>query len=114
MRLGRIGHAARGGQHVLEVLESNIRHHRIAIIPQGAPEGFIASPLHCVMPRSILVAMNESTPKSAVELELRRLEKRLQDLIATVGQIQGENRAFRQPQETPSSERANLLQNKEQ
>src|ERR1700675_2802886 len=89
MSLGGVGHAARGGQHVLEVLESNFRHHRVGIIPQGTPEGFIASPLHCVMPRSILVPMNESTPKSAVELELQRLE-------------------------TLTSERANLLQKNEQ
>jgi len=114
MSLGGIGHAARGGQHVLEVLESNFRHHRIGIIPQGTPEGFIESPLHCVMPRSILAPMNESTPKSAVELELRRLEKRLEDLIATVGQIKEENRALRQRQETLTSERANLLQKNEQ
>ena len=25
----------RPGQHILEVLESNIRHHRVGIIPQG-------------------------------------------------------------------------------
>ena len=30
--------------------------------------------------------MNESNPKSAVEFELKRLEKRLEDLIATVAQ----------------------------
>ena len=58
--------------------------------------------------------MNESTPKSAVELELRRLEKGLEDLIATVGQIKEENRALRQRQETLTSERANLLQKNEQ
>jgi cell division protein ZapB len=58
--------------------------------------------------------MNESIPKSAVELELRRLEKRLEDLIATVGQIKEENRALRQRQETLTSERANLLQKNEQ
>ena len=37
--------------------------------------------------------MNDATPKSAVELELKRLEKRLEDLIVTVGQIKEENRA---------------------
>jgi cell division protein ZapB len=59
-------------------------------------------------------AMNESTPKSAVELELKRLEKRLEDLIVTVGQIKEENRALRQRQETLTSERAGLLQKNEQ
>ena len=59
-------------------------------------------------------AMNESNPKSAVELELKRLEKRLEDLIATVAQIKEENRALRQRQETLTAERASLLQKNEQ
>ena len=42
--------------------------------------------------------MNEANPKSAVELELKRLEKRLEDLIVTVSQIKEENRALRQRQ----------------
>ena len=50
--------------------------------------------------------MNEANPKSAVELELKRLEKRLEDLIVTVSQIKEENRALRQRQETLTSERA--------
>ena len=37
--------------------------------------------------------MNEPNPKSAVDLELKRLEKRLEDLIATLSQIKEENRA---------------------
>jgi cell division protein ZapB len=58
--------------------------------------------------------MNEITPKSAVELELKRLEKRLEDLIATVGQIKEENRALRQRQDSLTAERAALLQKNEQ
>ncbi len=58
--------------------------------------------------------MNETHPKSAVELELKRLEKRLEDLIVTVGQIKEENRALRQRQETLTAERASLLQKNEQ
>ena len=45
---------------------------------------------------------------------LRRLEKRLEDLIATVSQIKEENRALRQRQDTLTSERASLLQKNEQ
>jgi cell division protein ZapB len=52
--------------------------------------------------------MNESNPKSAVEL------KRLEDLIATVAQVKEENRALRQRQETLTAERASLLQKNEQ
>src|SRR6202451_2601606 len=58
--------------------------------------------------------MNDSNPKSAVELELKRLEKRLEDLILTVSQIKEENRALRQRQETLTAERAGLLQKNEQ
>lgn len=58
--------------------------------------------------------MNEHTSKSAVELELRRLERRLDDLIVTMGQIKEENRALRQRQESLTSERAGLLQKNEQ
>ena len=50
--------------------------------------------------------MNEANPKSAVELELKRLEKRLEDLIVTVSQIKEENRALRQRQDTLTAERA--------
>ena len=58
--------------------------------------------------------MNEGNPKYAVELELKRLEKRLEDLIATVAQIKEENRALRQRQDTLTAERASLLQKNEQ
>ncbi len=58
--------------------------------------------------------MNEVTRKSAIELEFKRLEKRLDDLIVTVGQIKEENRALRQRQETLTAERAGLVQKNEQ
>jgi cell division protein ZapB len=54
--------------------------------------------------------MTEANPKSAVELELKRLE----DLIVTVSHIKEENRALRQRQDTLTSERATLLQKNEQ
>jgi cell division protein ZapB len=58
--------------------------------------------------------MNEANPKSAVELELKRLEKRLEDLIVTVSHVKEENRALRQRQDTLTAERATLLQKNEQ
>lgn len=58
--------------------------------------------------------MNETNPKSAVELELKRLEKRLEDLMTTMNHIKEENRALRQRQETLTAERAGLLQKNEQ
>jgi cell division protein ZapB len=58
--------------------------------------------------------MNENIPKAAVDVELKRLEKRMEELIATLSQIKEENRALRQRQETLTSERAGLLQKNEQ
>ena len=58
--------------------------------------------------------MNEANWKSAVELELKRLEMRREDLIVTVSHIKEENRALRQRQDTLTAERATLLQKNEQ
>jgi len=57
--------------------------------------------------------MAESS-KSAVEGELKRLEKRVDDLVATVQQLKEENRALRQRQDALSAERSTLLQKNEQ
>ncbi len=61
-----------------------------------------------------MAGMSEANAKSAVDLEMKRLEKRIEELIATIGQIKEENRALRQRQETLTGERANLLQKNEQ
>jgi len=58
--------------------------------------------------------MSEPSAKSAVDAELKRLERRIDELVATIGQVKEENRALRQRQETLMSERANLLQKNEQ
>jgi cell division protein ZapB len=111
MRLGGIGQTTGRGQRVFKVLESNIGDHGWA---NNTAYGLML-PL-CIADLGALYwqPMNEANPKSAVELELKRLEKRLEDLIATVSQIKEENRALRQRQETLTSERASLLQKNEQ
>jgi cell division protein ZapB len=111
MRLGGIGQTAGRRQCVFKVLESNIRHHDCD--NNTAVRAYAAL---CIALLGALYweSMNEANPKSAVELELKRLEKRLEDLIATVTQIKEENRALRQRQETLTSERASLLQKNEQ
>jgi cell division protein ZapB len=58
--------------------------------------------------------MNEPAPRSAIDVELRRIERRLEELVATVTQLKEENRALRQRQDTLIGERANLLQKNEQ
>ena len=110
MGLGRVRQTPGRRQYVLEVLESNFaQHDSCDNTASGAPLPF------AMRNRALYIgAMNESNPKSAVELELKRLEKRLEDLIATVAQIKEENRALRQRQETLTAERASLLQKNEQ
>jgi cell division protein ZapB len=58
--------------------------------------------------------MSDNNTKTAVELELKRLERRLDELVGTVSQLKEENRALRQRQDTLSAERAALLQKNEQ
>jgi cell division protein ZapB len=58
--------------------------------------------------------MSEPVARSAVDAELKRIERRLEELIGTIGQLKEENRALRQRQDTLISERANLLQKNEQ
>ena len=58
--------------------------------------------------------MSETTQRSVVEAELRRLERRVDELVATVTQLKEENRALRQRQESLTTERASLLQKNEQ
>jgi cell division protein ZapB len=57
--------------------------------------------------------MGETRP-SAVDLELKRLEKRVEELLATVTHLKEENRALRSRQDTMTAERTSLLQRNEQ
>ncbi|MBV8743018.1 MAG: TIGR02449 family protein [Sinobacteraceae bacterium] len=54
------------------------------------------------------------TTKSQLDLELARLGKRIDELVATVEHLKEENRALRQRHESLSTERATLLQKNEQ
>ncbi|MES1190239.1 MAG: TIGR02449 family protein [Steroidobacter sp.] len=57
--------------------------------------------------------MSDSTVKSSFDQELRRLEKRVEELVVTLNQIKEENRALRNRNETLVAERAGLLQKNE-
>lgn len=52
--------------------------------------------------------------KSPVDQEFRRLEKRVEELVATLAQIKEENYALRQRMDAQTAERATLLQKNEQ
>jgi cell division protein ZapB len=49
-----------------------------------------------------------------LDLEFARLEKRIEELLASIDTLQEENRALRQRHETLNNERAGLLQKNEQ
>ena len=57
-------------------------------------------------------AMSTSV-KSELDLELTRLESRVDELATRVAQLQEENRALRQRHDTLSTERASLLNKNE-
>jgi cell division protein ZapB len=58
--------------------------------------------------------MTEKTPQAAAEVEIRALEKRLGELIATLDRLKEENRSLRARQESLAAERAALVQKNEQ
>ena len=58
--------------------------------------------------------MSDAPSKVSVDSELKRLEKRIDDLVSAVGQLKDENRALRQRQDALTAERATLLQKNEQ
>jgi cell division protein ZapB len=58
--------------------------------------------------------MEETSPRSAIDVELKRLEKRLGELVAVVEQLKDENRALRQRQDVLAAERSVLLAKNEQ
>jgi cell division protein ZapB len=57
--------------------------------------------------------MSETT-KTQLDLELTRLAKRIDELIAIVGHLQEENRALRTRHESLAGERAALMHKNEQ
>lgn len=58
--------------------------------------------------------MNPTPSRTHVDAELKLLERRVEELVALVAQLQEENRALRQRQDSMMTERATLLQKNEQ
>ena len=63
---------------------------------------------------SILPRMTPEQANHRFDLELKRLEKRLEELVVVCRQLQEENRSLRTRQDSLMSERASLLQKNEQ
>lgn len=54
--------------------------------------------------------MAKTTPQSVTELELRKLEVRLEELVSTIGRLKEENRSLRNQQDSLVTERASLIE----
>ncbi len=61
-----------------------------------------------------IAAMTDETLREEFDRELKRLESRLDELVATCNQLREENRSLHQRQESLITERASLLQKNEQ
>jgi cell division protein ZapB len=57
---------------------------------------------------------DSSTLPPGADSELKRLEKRVDDLLASMAQLKEENRALRQRQETLAGEKTSLLNRNDQ
>jgi len=84
-----------------------------AIVTRSAATGTVTALTGCLA-RTHNARMDEKATKSPVELELKRLERRLDELVTVVSQLKEENRALRQRQDTLAAERASLLAKNEQ
>jgi cell division protein ZapB len=65
-------------------------------------------------PGFYIAGMTSDQTVHRFDLELRRLEKRLEELVVVCRQLQEENKSLRTRQDTLMSERANLLHKNEQ
>jgi cell division protein ZapB len=70
--------------------------------------------LTCLSGRNYSFVMTEATRSTAVDLELKRLEKRIEELLSTMQQLKEENRALRARQDSLASEKTSLLHRSEQ
>jgi len=65
-------------------------------------------------PRFYIRAMTPDQANHRFDLELKRLEKRLEELVVVCRHLQEENKSLRQRQDSLTSERATLLHKNEQ
>jgi cell division protein ZapB len=64
--------------------------------------------------RHYILGMGKDQTANRFDLELKRLEKRLEELVVVCRQLQEENQSLRQRQDSLVSERASLLHKNEQ
>ena len=75
---------------------------------------------HCVFRLTALRArnysflMNDSNRSASVDVELKRLEKRVDELVTTLLRLKDENRALRARQDTLAAEKTTVMNRSEQ
>ncbi len=58
--------------------------------------------------------MADSSKSSSLDVEFKRLEKRLEELVSTVHRLKDENRALRARQDTLAAEKTTVMNRSEQ
>jgi cell division protein ZapB len=58
--------------------------------------------------------MAESSKTSSLDVEFKRLEKRLEELVSTVHRLKDENRALRARQDSLAAEKTSVMNRSEQ
>jgi len=58
--------------------------------------------------------MAESSKNSSLDVEFKRLEKRLEELVSTVHRLKDENRALRARQDSLAAEKTSVMNRSEQ
>ncbi len=58
--------------------------------------------------------MAESSKNSSIDVEFKRLEKRLEELVSTVHRLKDENRALRARQDSLAAEKTTVMNRSEQ
>jgi cell division protein ZapB len=58
--------------------------------------------------------MAESSKNSSLDVEFKRLEKRLEELVSTVHRLKDENRALRTRQDSLAAEKTTVMNRSEQ
>lgn len=64
--------------------------------------------------RNYSFRMTDNNRTAAVDVELKRLEKRLEELVTTVQRLKDENRALRQRQDALATEKTTVTNRSEQ
>jgi cell division protein ZapB len=100
----------------VEMIERGDGRH-LPMLPQPAPDSphrrYREGRIDSVGPAPQDAPMSDTNP-TAIEQEMKRLERRLDDLLRAVDLLREENRALRQRQEALNAERSALMQKNEQ